>query len=147
MIKYSDKNGQCRGCVDGGFIDIWLKDIPKREFCAHTSIVQIDSMLSQYGNSHWCIHEIARQIIFDANVQWIENTKDDALKAERRKRWECDSIYSYYAPLQEIQDDSCARVIWNLYTMCTGDEPRSWFERCTKKIPMIARHHHGDSEQ
>lgn len=85
MHSYSDKSGQCKGNVKEDVIYVWLKDIPKRDFCASVSIAEIDNSIGVYGNSNYVLYKIAKEIILDANERWIENTKEPDLKETRRR--------------------------------------------------------------
>lgn len=125
----SDKNGQCRGSVSGGVTSVWLKGIPKREFCFRLAVREIDQGLEVYGNSYWVIREIVKKAVLDATERWIENTEDTALRDRRRRIHESDSVYGKDSCLQEQQIDSAARVVRTLYELETGHPCLSWFER------------------
>ena len=125
----SDKIGQCRGSVSGGVIGVWLKDIPKREFCFQLTVGEIDRGLEVYGNSYWVIREIVKKAVLNATERWIENTKDPVLRERRRRIHESDPVYGKDSCLQEQQIDSAARVVRTLYELETGHPCLSWFER------------------
>lgn len=132
MSSFSDKSGQCRGSAKDGAIQVWLKGMSKKDFCAHTTIGAIDEMLRVYGNSNWVLWQIAREIIDEATERWIEGTKDPALKDKRRDINENDPTFSKWGVLHSQQIDSAARVLRGLYYAETGHAPQSWFERFTK---------------
>lgn len=125
----SDKIGQCRGSVSGGVIEVWLKDIPKREFSFRLKVCEIDRGLDVYGNSYWVIRELSKKAVMDATERWIENTKDPVLRERRRRIHESDPFFGKDSCLQEQQIDSAARVVRTLYELETGHPCLSWFER------------------
>lgn len=127
----SDKNGQCRGSVSDGVIEVWLKDIPKREFRFSLTVREIDRWLEVYGNSYWVIREIVKKAVLDATERWIENTKDPDLRERRRRIHESDPVYGKDSSLQEIQFDSASKVVRELYELETGHPCLSWFERAS----------------
>lgn len=133
MHSYSDKSGQCKGSVKDDVIYVWLKDIPKRDFCASVTIAEIDSSLGVYGNSNYVLYEIAKEIILDANERWIENTKDPELKETRRRVHESDRLFGKDSALQMRQIESAARCLKCLYELATGNKPMSWFEKSAKR--------------
>lgn len=125
----SDKNGQCRGSVSGGVIDVWPKNIPKCEFSSQLTIGEIDSGLEVYGNSYWVIRELSKKAVMDATENWIENTEAPVLRERRRRIHESGPVYGKDSYLQEQQIDSAARVVRTLYELETGRPCLSWFER------------------
>lgn len=133
MPGYSDKSGQCKGSVKDGVIYVFLKDIPKREFCASVTIAEINNSLGVYGNSNYALYEIAKEIILDANEQWIENTKEPDLRETRRRMHELDRLFGKDSALQIRQIESAARCLKGLYELATGRKPMSWFEKSVKR--------------
>jgi hypothetical protein len=125
----SYKIGQCRGSVSGGVIQVWLKDIPKREFSFQLKVCEIDSRLEVYGNSYWVIRELSKKAVMDATERWIENTEDPVLREIRRRIHESDPVFGKDSCPQEYQIDSAARVVRTLYELETGHPCLSWFER------------------
>ena len=133
MPGYSDKSGQCKGNVKEGVIYVWLKNIPKRDFCASVSIAEIDNSLGVYGNSNYVLYEIAKEIILDANERWIECTKEPDLKETRRRLYESDRLFGKDSAFQIHQIESAARCLKGLYELATGNKPMSWFEKSVKR--------------
>lgn len=129
MSNFSDKCGQCKGAVRDGVLQVWLKDCPKREFCATVTLAEIDRTLGIYGNSNYALYSIAERIINDATDRWIEGTKDEKLR-EMRRKWDAESLdLGRMSSAHTRQIESAARVIAGLYEAETGSTPMSWYER------------------
>ena len=108
---FSDKSGPCKGCLKGGIITVWRKDMSKKEFSFDVTVSEVKGALRYFGNPNWVLFDIANKGLFRANDAWIDNTADEILRQKRRERWENDDLYGRDSCAQTRTADSAARVI------------------------------------
>jgi arsenate reductase-like glutaredoxin family protein len=129
MSSYKDKSGQCSGDAKHGILRVWVKHISRKEYCAQTTIKEIDRLLGIHGNSYYAIRMLAKQIMEAETDRWIADTADPELRALRRRCEDTDPDLGRLSTAHQLQIDSAARVLRKLYEAEIGRPPISWYER------------------
>jgi arsenate reductase-like glutaredoxin family protein len=129
MSSYNDKSGQCSGDARLGILRVWVKHISRKEYCAQTTIKEIDRLLGIHGNSYYAIRMLAKQIMEAETDRWIADTADPELRALRRRYEDTDPDLGRLSTAHQLQIDSAARVLRKLYEAEIGHPPISWYER------------------
>lgn len=135
MSSYNDKSGQCSGDAKNGILRVWVKHISRKEYCAKTTLEEIDRLLGIHGNSYYAIRMLAKQIMEAETDSWIADTKDPKLRALRRHYEDTDPDCGRLSSAHERQIDSAACVLRHLYEAETGHPPMSWYERAVASRP------------
>ena len=129
MSSYNDKSGQCSGDAKNGILRVWVKHISRKEYCAQTTIKEIDRLLGIHGNSYYVLRMLAKQIMEAETDRWIADTADPELRALRRRCEDTDPVLGRLSSAHDMQVDSAACVLRHLYEAETGHPPISWYER------------------
>ena len=129
MSSYKDKSGQCSGDAKHGILRVWVKHISRKEYCAQTTIKEIDRLLGIHGNSYYAIRMLAKQIMEAETDRWIADTEAPKLRALRRRCEDTDPVLGRLSSAHDMQVDSAACVLRHLYEAEIGHPPISWYER------------------
>lgn len=136
--SFSDKssdNNSMRGTVKNGVMNIWRKNMKKKDAPVITvSINEIKEALKHGGaNSNATLFRLAKQKDYAFVESWIEKTESPKLRKARRDAWEKDTLTGKYSAIENRVIDSAAQVIKKLYEIATGKKAKTPYELKNRK--------------
>ena len=127
MASYSDRGkgrmagdySYARGVVKNDVFYVWRHEWSKKYGITFTYDELSKAMLLS-ANPNYALHQFVKVKDFESVDKWIENTKDELIREERRRFWEEDVEYGKYSAIEKRVLDSMCRTIKKLYEMEYG---------------------------
>ena len=124
MASYSDRGkgrmagdySYARGTVKDNVFTVWRHDGKKKDGITFTCD-ELSKAMTLSANPNYALYQFVKVKDFESVDNWIENTKDEKLKAPRRDFWENDIEEGKLSALEERVLDSMCRTVKKLYEM------------------------------